>query len=122
MSNKSRSRKQRAKDIQLIAKLADELLKVSICFNEVVCELKTMQKIMGQIQPIPKLSPGSTACTTSNDMIRHGKMNTLGYFGNINTPDYPPDEELTLPESGKALMVYLDGNLVAGTKTPYREK
>jgi len=111
-----------AKDIQLIAKLADELLKVSIFFNEVVCELKTMQKIMGQIQPLPKLSPGSTICETSNDMIRHGKMNSLGYFGNINTPDYPPDEELTLPESGKALMVYLDGNLVSGTNTPYREK
>lgn len=111
-----------ANDIQLIAKLADELLKVSIFFNEVVCELKTMQKIMGQIQPLPKLSPGSTICETSNDMIRHGKMNSLGYFGNINTHVYPPVEDLIFHESGKELMVYLDGNLVSGTNTPYREK
>lgn len=111
-----------ANDIQLIAKLADELLKVSIFFNEVVCELKTMQKIMGQIQPLPKLSPGSTICETSNDMIRNGKINTLGYFGNIDTHVYPPVEHLIFHESGKELMVYLDGNLVFGTKTPYREK
>ena len=84
-----------------------------------------MEEVQRQIitsQPLPKLSPGSTVCETSNDMIRNGKINTLGYFGNINTHVYPPVEHLIFHESGKELMVYLDGNLVSGTKTPYREK